>query len=133
MGLRRKKNFFLLMYQYPSLIIRIRRFLPHFLLSNINIAAMQDLFLCSGQFPLEVVAVQQVVCWLIRCKTQICLTGQTSKANIKKYFFRRFPLSRFLAKTLDWLIRRKARVRSSDQSPKGNIKKQISGKNSENK
>ena len=45
--------------------------------------------------------VQQVVCWLARRKARVRIPGHEPKRNMKKFkFLRRFPLSRFLVKTL---------------------------------
>ena len=42
-----------------------------------------------------------LVCWLVKCKVRVRIPVQASKRNMKiKIFLRRFPLSRFLSKTL---------------------------------
>ena len=48
----------------------------------------------------EVAVVQQVVCWLIRRKARVLESQARHQNEIRKVFLRRFPLSRFLAKTL---------------------------------
>ena len=48
----------------------------------------------------EAAVVQQVECWLIRCKARVHIKGQALKTKYKKkLLLRRFPLSRYLAKT----------------------------------
>ena len=36
---------------------------------------------------IEVAVVQQVVCWLIRCKARVRIPGQSSKTKYEKYYF----------------------------------------------
>ena len=56
------------------------------------------LFIIECLAMLEVAVVQQVVCWLIRRKARVRVSGQTSKTKYEKYFFGDFLSADFWQK-----------------------------------